>query len=86
MNMKLEYFPDPQQRKEAQVEIDLELTEVGKWNRYLIGHFLDGKMAYPLIVSTARNQWKDLFVAVKPDVAGFYLFEFKNEQSKNASS
>lgn len=64
------------------MEIDLELTEVGKWNRYLIGHFLDGKMAYPLIVSTARNQWKDLFVAVKPDVAGFYLFEFKNEQAK----
>lgn len=80
--MKLEYFPDLQKGKEAQVEIDLELTDVGRWNRYLIGHFLDGKMPYPLLVSTARNQWKDLFVAVKSDVSGFYLFEFKDEQAK----
>lgn len=82
LEMKLDYFPDLQRGKEALVEIDLELTEVGKWNRYLVGHFLDGKMAYPLLVSTARNQWKDLFVAVKSDVAGFYLFEFRDEQAK----
>ncbi|XP_058211571.1 uncharacterized protein LOC131323743 [Rhododendron vialii] len=80
--MKLEYFPDLQRGKEALVEIDIESIDVGKWNKYLVGHFLDGQMAYPLIVSTARNQWKDLFVAVKPDVAGFYLFEFKDEQAK----
>lgn len=82
LDMKLEYFPDLQKGKEAVIEIDVELTEVGMWSRYLIGHFLDGKMAYPLLVSTARYQWKDLFVAVKPDVSGFYLFEFKDEQAK----
>lgn len=77
LDMKLDYFPDLQRGKEAMVEIDIELTEIGKWNRYLVGHFLDGRMAYPLLVSTARNQWKDLFVAVKPNVAEFFLFEFK---------
>ncbi|KAI8529943.1 hypothetical protein RHMOL_Rhmol11G0015000 [Rhododendron molle] len=82
LDMKLDYFPDLQKGKAATVEIDVELTEVGKWNKYLIGHFLDGKMAYPLLVTTARNKWKDLFVAVKPDVSGFYLFEFKDEQAK----
>lgn len=39
---------------------------MGKWRIPLL---------YPLL-------GKDLFVAVKPDVAGFYLFEFKNEQAK----
>ncbi|KAG5557728.1 hypothetical protein RHGRI_007846 [Rhododendron griersonianum] len=82
LDMELDYFPDLQKGKEALVEIDLELTEVGKWNRYLVGHFLDGKMPYALLFSTARNQWKELFVVVKPDVAGFYLFEFKDEQAK----
>ncbi|KAG5531833.1 hypothetical protein RHGRI_026448 [Rhododendron griersonianum] len=82
LDMELDYFPDLQKGKEALVEIDLELTEVGKWNRYLVGHFLDGKMPYALLFSTARNQWKELFVAVKTDVAGFYLFEFKDEQAK----
>ncbi|KAG5553260.1 hypothetical protein RHGRI_011203 [Rhododendron griersonianum] len=82
LEMKLDYFPDLQRGKEALVEIDLELTEVGKWNRYFVGHFLDGKMAYPLLLSTARNQWKDLFVAVKSDVARFYMFEFRDEQTK----
>ncbi|KAI8572581.1 hypothetical protein RHMOL_Rhmol01G0210600 [Rhododendron molle] len=82
LDMKLDYFPDLQKGKAATVEIDVVLTEVGKWNKYLIGHFLDGKMAYPLLVTTARNKWKDLFVAVKPDVSGFYLFEFKDEQAK----
>ncbi|KAG5552983.1 hypothetical protein RHGRI_010968 [Rhododendron griersonianum] len=80
--MKLEYFPDLQKGKEAIVEIDVELTDAGNWNRYLVGHFLDGNMAYPLLVSTARYQWKELFVAVKSDVSGFYLFEFKDEQAK----
>ncbi|KAI8547520.1 hypothetical protein RHMOL_Rhmol07G0202200 [Rhododendron molle] len=79
--MKLEYCPDIQKGKEALVEIDVELIEVGKWNRYVVCLFLDGKMAYPL-VSTARNQWKDLFVVAKPNVSGFYLFEFKDEQAK----
>ncbi|KAG5513035.1 hypothetical protein RHGRI_038542 [Rhododendron griersonianum] len=82
LDMKLEYFPDLQKGKEAIVEIDVELTDAGNWNRYLVGHFLDGNMAYPLLVSTARYQWKELFVAVKSDVSGFYLFEFKDEQSK----
>ncbi|KAG5553054.1 hypothetical protein RHGRI_011046 [Rhododendron griersonianum] len=82
LDMKLDHFPDLQRGKEALVEIDLELTDVGMWNKYLVGHFLDGQMAYPLIVATARNQWKEHFVAVKPDVAGFYLFKFKDEQSK----
>ncbi|XP_058183679.1 uncharacterized protein LOC131301403 [Rhododendron vialii] len=82
LDMKLEHFLDLQKGKEALVEIDVELTKVGKWNCYLLGHLLDGKMAYPLLVSTARNQLKDLFVAVKPDVSGFYLFEFKDEQAK----
>ncbi|KAI8568134.1 hypothetical protein RHMOL_Rhmol02G0173800 [Rhododendron molle] len=36
LDMKIEYIPDLQKGKEALVEIDLELTEVGKWNRYLI--------------------------------------------------
>lgn len=80
--MKLEYHPDLFKGKVAQVEIDIELTDVGMWNKYLIGHFLDGKMAYPLVLSTARYQWKELFVAVKPDVAGCYLFEFRDEQAK----
>ncbi|KAI8559246.1 hypothetical protein RHMOL_Rhmol04G0157600 [Rhododendron molle] len=39
-------------------------------------------MPYPLSVSTARNQWKELFVAVNPNVAGFYLFEFRDEQAE----
>ncbi|KAG5552987.1 hypothetical protein RHGRI_010972 [Rhododendron griersonianum] len=82
MDMKLDFYPDLFHGKQAQVEIDVELTDVGKWNRYLVGHFLDGKMAYPLVVSTARYQWKELFVAVKPDVAGYYLFEFRDEQAK----
>ncbi|KAI8530039.1 hypothetical protein RHMOL_Rhmol11G0023400 [Rhododendron molle] len=63
-------------------EIDVELTEIGNWNSYLLGHFLDGQMEYPLLVSTARKQWKDLFIGVKSDVAGFYLFQFKDEQAK----
>ncbi|XP_058217387.1 uncharacterized protein LOC131328462 [Rhododendron vialii] len=82
MDLKLDYFPDLQRGKEALVEIDIKLTEVGKWNKYLIGHFLDGQMPYPLLVSTARNQLKDLFVAIKPNVAGFFLFEFRDEQAK----
>lgn len=63
MDMKLDHFPDLQRGKEARVEIDLELTDAGKLNKYLVGHFLDGQMAYPLIVSTARNQWKEHFVS-----------------------
>ncbi|KAG5565781.1 hypothetical protein RHGRI_001639 [Rhododendron griersonianum] len=82
LDMKLEFYPDLFRGKEAQVEIDIELTDVGMWNKYLMGHFLDGKMAYPLIVSTTRYQWKELFVAVKPDVGGCYLFEFRDEQAK----
>ncbi|KAI8559923.1 hypothetical protein RHMOL_Rhmol04G0214000 [Rhododendron molle] len=82
MDMTLDFFPDLQRGKGALVEIDLEMIDVGKWNRYLVGHFLDGKMAYPLLSSTARNQWKELFMAVKPEVAGFYLFEFRDEQVK----
>ncbi|XP_058189185.1 uncharacterized protein LOC131306776 [Rhododendron vialii] len=82
MNMKLEFFPELLRGKQAQVEIDIKLTDVGKWNKYLMGHFLDGKMLYPLVVSTARYQWKELFVAVKPDVGGCYLFEFRDEQAK----
>ncbi|KAG5540761.1 hypothetical protein RHGRI_020861 [Rhododendron griersonianum] len=80
--MKLEFHPESFKGKEAQVEIDIELTDVGIWNKYLVGHFLDGKMPYPLVLSTARYQWKELFVAVKPDVAGCYLFEFRDEQAK----
>lgn len=82
MDMKLEFYPDLLRGKEDQVEIDIELTDVGKWNKYLVGHFLDGKMPYPLVASTARYQWKELFVAVKPDVGGCYLFEFRDEQAK----
>ncbi|KAG5531959.1 hypothetical protein RHGRI_026537 [Rhododendron griersonianum] len=82
LDMKLEFFPDLFRGKEAQVEIDIELTDVGKWNKYLMGHFLDGKMPYPLVASTARYQWKELFVAVKPDVGGCYPFEFRDEQAK----
>ncbi|KAG5540764.1 hypothetical protein RHGRI_020862 [Rhododendron griersonianum] len=82
LDMKLEFFLDLFRGKEAQVEIDIELTDVGKWNKYLMGHFLDGKMPYPLVASTARYQWKELFVAVKPDVGGCYLFEFRDEQAK----
>ncbi|KAG5521738.1 hypothetical protein RHGRI_034083 [Rhododendron griersonianum] len=36
LDMKLEYFPDLQKGKEALIEIDVELTEVGIWNRYLV--------------------------------------------------
>ncbi|KAG5521728.1 hypothetical protein RHGRI_034074 [Rhododendron griersonianum] len=82
VDVKLDFHPDLFRGKEAQVEIDVELTDIGMWNKYLVGHFLDGKMAYPLVLSTARNQWKELFVAVKPDVAGCYLFEFRDEQAK----
>ncbi|XP_058223086.1 uncharacterized protein LOC131332805 [Rhododendron vialii] len=39
-------------------------------------------MPYPLVLSTARYQWKELFVAVKLDVAGCYLFKFRDEQAK----
>lgn len=53
MDMKLEFYPDLFRGKEAQVDIDIELTDVGKWNKYLVGHFLDGKMPYHLDVSTA---------------------------------
>ncbi|KAG5540742.1 hypothetical protein RHGRI_020845 [Rhododendron griersonianum] len=82
LDMKLEFFPDLLRGKEAQVEIDIELTDVGMWTKYLVGHFLDGNMPYPLVASTARYQWKELFVAVKPDVGGCYLFEFRDEQAK----
>ncbi|KAG5521726.1 hypothetical protein RHGRI_034073 [Rhododendron griersonianum] len=63
LNMKLEFFPDLLRGKEAQVEIDIELTDVGMWTKYLVGHFLDGNMPYPLVASTATYQWKELFVA-----------------------
>ncbi|KAG5565789.1 hypothetical protein RHGRI_001646 [Rhododendron griersonianum] len=84
VDVKLEFHPDFFRGKEAQVEIDIELTDVGLWNKYLVGHFLDGKMAYPLVLSTAKNQWKELFVAVKPGVAGCYLFKFRDEQAKQS--
>lgn len=59
MDMKLEFYPDLFRGKEAQVEIDVELTDVDGWNRYLVGHFLDGKMPYALVVSTANTSGKN---------------------------
>ncbi|KAI8530017.1 hypothetical protein RHMOL_Rhmol11G0021300 [Rhododendron molle] len=82
MELKLDFYPELFRGREAQVEIDIELTDVGRWDRYLVGHFLDGKMPYALVVPTARYQWKELFVGVKPDVARCYLFEFRSKEAK----
>jgi hypothetical protein len=80
--MKLEYFPDLHRGKDASVVIDEELTEVDSWDRYLIGYFLDGKMPFPLLLATAKNNWKDRLVSVKLDASGLIIFQFTDEQAK----
>lgn len=79
MDVKLEYFPELHRGKNAEVEIYEDLTEVDSWDKYLVGYFLDGKMPFPLLLSTARNAWKDRLVSLKVDASGFIVFQFRDE-------
>lgn len=84
MDVKLEYFPELHRGRNAEVEIDEDLTEVDSWDKYLVGYFLDGKMPFPLLLSTARNAWKDRLVSLKVDASGFIVFQFRDEQAKQS--
>ncbi|KAI8564159.1 hypothetical protein RHMOL_Rhmol03G0160300 [Rhododendron molle] len=79
--MKLDYYPLLQKGKCAVVELDESDIDEGSWNHCLIGHFLDGKMEFPLLKATARTVWKDDLLSVK-ELGSRFLFEFKDEAAK----
>ncbi|XP_058227165.1 uncharacterized protein LOC131335705 isoform X3 [Rhododendron vialii] len=77
--MKLEYYPELQKGKRAAVEIEETDLDDRSWNHCLIGYFLDGKMDFTLLNSTARKVWKDKINSVK-QIDLRFLLEFKDEE------
>lgn len=81
--MKLEHHPELQQGNNAILEIDEDLVDNGKWTNCLVGYFLDGRMNFNLLRSTAHKVWDSMgLVSVIPDVSGFTFFEFRDEEAK----
>lgn len=79
--MKLDHYPTLQQGKKAVVEIDDADLDTTSWNHCLVGHFLDGKMPYPLLSATAQRVWRDQLNSVN-QIGSKFIFEFKDEASK----
>lgn len=79
--MKLEYYPKLQKGKCAAVEIEETDLDDRSWNHCFIGYFLDGKMDFTLLNSTARMVWKDKINSVK-QIDLQFLLEFKDEATK----
>lgn len=81
--MKLDHHPELQQGNNAILEIDEDLVDNGKWTNCLVGYFLDGRMNFNLLRSTAHKVWDSMgLVSVIPDVSGFTFFEFRDEEAK----
>lgn len=80
--MKLDYYPELQQGKNAIVEFDELHLDLNTRNLCLIGHFLDGKMSFPLLGAIAKSAWKEnAFVSIK-QIGSCFFFEFKDEDTK----
>lgn len=54
-SMKLCHYPELQQGNNAVVELEESDLNDKTWNSCLVGYFLDGKMPFPLLCSTARK-------------------------------
>lgn len=80
--MKLSHFPELQQEECAVVEIEEADVNEKTWSHCLVGHFLDGKMPFPLLSSTARKIWKDHGRINIKQIGACYFFEFQDEETK----
>lgn len=81
--MKLSHYPELQQGDDPVVELEDSHINDRSWNNCLIGHFLDGKMAFLLLSSTARKIWKDHGRIKIKQVGACYFFEFQDEGTKS---
>lgn len=52
------------------------------WNSCLIGYFLDGKMAFLLLSSTARKIYKDYGKINIKQIGACFFFEIQDEETK----
>lgn len=81
-SMKLEHFPELQQEKKAVVKLDAAHLDEITWGNFLVGHFLDGRMDFPLVHSTAFKVWKEFgLISVKTNKSGLFYFQFKDQES-----
>lgn len=87
-SMKMSFYPELRQGKSAVVKLDASHIDEDSWNHCLVGYFLEGKMDFPLVNSTAHKLWgkktKFGLESVRIDVSGFIYFEFQDEESKMA--
>lgn len=81
--MKLCHFPDLQQDGSATIELEEAELNDKSWSHCLVGYFLDGKMPFPLLSSTARKIWKDHGKINIKQVGACFFFEI---QMKKPSS
>lgn len=81
--MKLKHYPELQQDLDAPVELDEYHLDDKNWGLCLIGYFLDGRMDFPLLCSTARRVWKDCGPIKIRQFGACFFFEFQDEDSKN---
>lgn len=80
--MQLNFYRELQNGKGAIVELDDTQLDDRNWNHCLVGYFLDGKMPFALLSSTARAVWKDHGqIRIKQFGSCFY-FEFQDEATK----
>lgn len=79
---RLDHYPEFQKGKDAHVTIDESQIEDGVGNHCLVGNFLDGKMAMPLLYATARAVWKVQGKFSIKQLGSCYLFEFEDEATK----
>lgn len=80
--MQLDFYPELQQGINAVVEIDEADLDDGSWNHCLVGHFLDGKMAFPLLSSTTKYVWGKKGLKIVRLLDSIFIFEFEDEDSK----
>lgn len=64
------------------MEIDETDLDDGSWNHCLVGHFLYGKMAFPLLSSTAKYVWGKKGLKIVRQLDSRFIFEFEDEDSK----
>lgn len=81
-SMKLAHYTDVQKGEEAHVNFDESQLDVEEGKHCLIGNFLDGRMALPLLTATARAVWKDHGKFTVKQLGSCYLFEFEDESAK----
>lgn len=80
--MQLNHYPELKNGKCAVVELEDSHLDDRNWNCCLVGYFLDGKMPFALLSSTARAVWKNHGQFHIKQVGSCFFFEFQDEATK----